>query len=118
MTKKENQLSSKQFQINRRCDNETISTNDWLASQGFNTGSFGTTHIKLLQAQQQATQLLKHHGNLLTNSQRNSLESFQHQMAHKNTRIKIKPSAAFPILNISSKINRQIFKQHKQLTQS
>ena len=118
MKKKENQLSSKQFQINRLCDKETINTKDWLSSQGFNTGSFNTTNIQLLQAQQQATQLLKHHSHLLTHSQRNSLEYFQHQMAHKNTRIKLKPTAAYPVLNISTKINRQLFKQHRSLTQA
>lgn len=118
MTKKENQLSSKQFQINRRCETETIHTNNWLASQGFDNESFGITHIQLLQAQQQAHALLTQHSNLLTQSQCTTLETFQHQMTHKNTRIKLKPTAAFLIFNISSKINRQLFKQHRQLTQA
>jgi len=93
-------------------------TADWLRDNGLNEKKFSTTHIRLLQAQQQATQILNHHGNLLTNSQRKTLECFQHQMAHKNTRIKLKPTAAFPVLNISTKINRQLFKQHKSLTQA
>ena len=93
-------------------------TADWLRDNGLNEKTFNTTHIRLLQAQQQATQLLNHHLNLLTNSQRKTLEFFQHQMAHKNTRIKLKPTAAFPVLNISTKINRQLFKQHRSLTQA
>jgi hypothetical protein len=91
-------------------------TADWLRDNGIAVQTFGTTHIRLLQAQQQAHALLTQHSNLLTQNQRTTLETFQHQMAHKKTRIKLKPTAANPILNISSKINRQLFKQHKQLT--
>ena len=91
-------------------------TADWLRDNGIAVQTFGTTHIRLLQAQQQAYALLTQHSNLLTQYQRTTLETFQHQMAHKNTRIKLKPKAANPILNISSKINRQLFKQHRQLT--
>ena len=91
-------------------------TADWLRDNGIAVQTFGTTHIRLLQAQQQAHALLTQHSNLLTQSQRTTLETFQHQMAHKNTRIKLKPTAANPVLNISSKINRQLFKQHRQLT--
>ena len=118
MTKKENLLSDKQFQINQRSNSQTITTNTWLAQQGFKTASFNSTHIKLLQAQQAATQLVKHHNDLLTTSQRSTLEKFLHQMSRKDTRSRLKPQAAHPILNISSKINRQLFKQHKQLTQA
>jgi hypothetical protein len=94
----------------------TLQANNWISSVGLDAYTFGTTHIKLLQAQQQASQLLKHHSHLLTNSQRKTLEDFKHQMSHKNTRIKLKPAAAFPVFNISTKINRQLFKQHRQLT--
>jgi acetylornithine/succinyldiaminopimelate/putrescine aminotransferase len=93
-------------------------TADWLRDNGISVKTFGTTHIRLLQAQQQAHALLTHHSNLLTQSQRTTLEQFQHEMAHKNTRIKLKPTAANPILNISSKINRQLFKQHRHLAQA
>jgi hypothetical protein len=118
MTKKEHQLSDKQFQINLRSNCQTIATNTWLATQGFKSGSFNTTHIQLLQAQQAATQIIKHHNHLLTNPQRTTLENFLHQMAHKNTRSRLKPQAAHPILNICSKLNRQLFKQHRSLTQA
>lgn len=96
----------------------TLQANNWISSVGLDANTFDTTHIKILQAQQQASQLLKHHSQLLTHSQRKTLEDFKHQMSHKNTRIKLKPTAALPILNISTKINRQLFKQHKQLTKA
>ena len=107
-----------QHQIRKYETADTIKANEWLAAAGFNAQTFGTTHIRLLQAQQQAHALLTHHSNLLTQSQRTTLEQFQQAMAHKNTRIKLKPTAANPILNINSNINRQLFKQHRHLAQA
>ena len=93
-------------------------TADWLRDNGISANAFSTTHIKLLQAQQAAHIHLTQNAYLLTQSQRTTLEKFLKLMTHKNTRIKLKPTAAFPVLNISSKINRQLFKQHRQLTQA
>jgi hypothetical protein len=76
------------------------------------------THIKILHAQKQAHILLTHHIDLLTTTQAETLRHFQHLMTHKNTRRKLKPSAAYPVLNISSKINRQLFKHYRQLSQA
>lgn len=107
-----------QHQIRRHETTDTITTDKWIAASGLDVIRFGSTHIRLLQAQQQATTILQNHINLLTNSQRRTLEYFQKQMAHKNTRIKLKPQAAIPVLNISSKINRQLFKQHRKITKA
>jgi membrane protease subunit (stomatin/prohibitin family) len=93
-------------------------TADWLRDNGIAVQSFGITHIRLLQAQQQAHDLLNHHSNLLTQSQRTTLEHFQQAMTNKRTRNRLKPASANPVLNISSKINRQLFKQHKSLAQA
>jgi hypothetical protein len=109
-------LTHKQFEILRQSHIDTYETNEWLWKEGFNESTFNSTHIKLLQAQQQAHALLTYHSNLITTSQAATLRHFQHLMANKNTRIKLKPSAANPVLNISSKINRQLFKQHRQLS--
>ncbi len=118
MRSKKNTLTDKQFQINQRSDADTQTAKEWLAQAGLNSNTFGTTHIRLLQAQQQAHALLTHHSNLLNHSQRTALENFQQLMAHKRSRDRLKPTAANPILNISSKINRQLFKQHRSLTQA
>jgi hypothetical protein len=107
-----------QHQIRKQEAADTIKANAWLADTGLNAHTFGTTHIRLLQAQQQAHALLTHHGNLLTHSQRTTLEQFQQAMANKRTRSRLKPASANPVLNISSKINRQLFKQHRSLTQA
>jgi len=111
-------LTHKQFSINQRTNYQTWCTNNWLSENGFSANSFFTTDTKLLQAQQQAHTLLNYHPDLLTTEQATTLQQFQHLMTHKNTRIKLKPSAAYPIFNINTRINRQLFKQHRQLVQA
>ena len=90
-------------------------TADWLRDNGIAVNSFTNTHVKLLQAQQTAHTLLTQNLNLLTSNQIKALKAFQRKMANKKTREQLKPEHAFPILNISTKINRQLFKLNKQL---
>jgi hypothetical protein len=111
-------LTHKQFEINKRCDEDTIESNDWLAANGFKADSFFLIDLKLIQAQKQAHTLLKHHIELLSLEQKITLRNFQYLMTHKNTRKKLQPKAAFPVLNISSKIHRQLFKQHRKITKA
>jgi hypothetical protein len=89
-------------------------TADWLRDNGISVKAFNTTYVKLLQAQQTAHALLTQNITLLTNSQIKTLKAFQRKMASKKAREKLKPEAAYPILNISTKINRQLFKLNKQ----
>ena len=88
---------------------------DWLRDNGISVQSFSTTHIKLLQAQQAAHALLTQHLSLLTAAQTKTLKAFQQKMTHKKARAKLKPEHAYPILNISTKINRQLFKGYRGL---
>jgi hypothetical protein len=88
---------------------------DWLRDNGIAVKSFSTTHVKLLQAQKTAHTLLTQNINLLTTNQIRTLKAFQRKMAAKNTRVQLKPEHAYPILNISTKINRQLFALHKQI---
>ena len=90
-------------------------TADWLRDNGIAVNSFANTHVKLLQAQQTTHTLLTQNLNLLTSNQIKTLKSFQRTMANKKARAKLKPEAAYPILNISTKINRQLFKLNKQI---
>jgi hypothetical protein len=85
-------------------------TDDWLRDNGIATKSFNTTHVKLLQAQQKAHALLTQHAHLLTQSQTKTLKAFQRKMVGKHTRNKLKPNAANPIFNISTKIYRHLHK--------
>ena len=90
-------------------------TADWLRDNGIAVKSFTNTHVKLLQAQQTAHTLLTQSQHLLTSNQIKALKAFQRKMTNKKARDKLKPEAAYPILNISTKINRQLFKLNKQI---
>jgi hypothetical protein len=89
---------------------ETI-TQNWIRANGMQVSTFNSTPIKLLQAQQQATNLLRNYIALLTTQQVQTLQNFQKRMSHKNTRSKLKPEHAYPVLNIATKIKRI---EHKQ----
>ena len=90
-------------------------TADWLRDNGITIRVFNTADEKLLQAQKTAHTLLTQHTNLLTTDQISTLSTFTKRMAHKNTRAKLTAKSAYPILNISTKINRQLFKLNKQI---
>ena len=89
-------------------------TADWLRDNGITVRVFNTADDKLLQAQKTAYTLLTQNLNLLTPEQIGTLQAFTKRMHSKHTRTKLKPKHAFPILNIATKINRQLFKQYKQ----
>jgi hypothetical protein len=105
-----------QYRIRSNELRDTNNANDWLSENGWDTSIFATTHVRLLQAQQQAHTLLTQYSNLLTEQQRKTLQEFQHKMQTKHIRCKLKPNAANAVLNISSKINRQLFKQHRKMS--
>jgi len=92
--------------------NAETETQKWIRDNGMNVASFNTTHIKLLKAQQIAHQLLNNHKSLLTSIQIQTLNHFLKQMNIKKIRQRLKPETAYPILNISTKIKRQLHRQH------
>lgn len=107
-------MTHKQYEMNKRSSRDTVATEIWMKENGFNAGTFGNTHIELLQAQKIAQALITNNASLLTQSQTKIIENFQQKMTSSKLRSKLKPSAAYPILNINTKINRQLFKQHRQ----
>ena len=88
-------------------------TADWLRDMGITIRVFNTADDKLLQAQKTAHTLLTQHTNLLTADQIQTLTTFTKRMKSKYTRAKLTAKSAYPILNISTKINRQLFRQYK-----
>jgi hypothetical protein len=111
-------LTQAQMQLADCAKAKTNEVDAWIKKEGLDVQSFAQTHVQLLQAQRQAHALLSHHSHLLSCDQVHVLEKFQQQMAKMRTRRKLKPSAAIPVLNISTKINRQLFKQYKYLKQA
>lgn len=118
-TKKDkDKLTQAQYQILRKNDKDTLTTEKWIKDTGLNVRAFNQLPVQLLQAQQAAHALLTHNLNLLTTEQVKTLRAFQRKVVNKKIRHKLKPTSAYPILNISNKIKRQLFKQHKQQSQA
>ena len=86
---------------------------DWLRDNGISVAMFSAADPKLLQAQQRAHILLTQTQHLLTTEQISTLKAFTKRMAIKRTRAKLTAKSAYPILNISTKVNRQLFKLNK-----
>ena len=104
-----------QYQIRKQEQQDTQQADTWIKQQGLNTGTFSTTNLQLLQAQQTAHTLLTAHKHLLNQKQIQTLKKFQQKINNKRISTKLKPCAAYQVLNIGTKINRQLFQAYKQL---
>ena len=111
-------LTQAQYQILRKNDKDTLTTEKWIKDTGLNVCVFNRLPVQVLKAQQVVDTLLTQNLNLLTTEQIKTLRSFQRKVGNTKNHKSLKPTTAYPILNISNKINRQLFKQHKQLSQS
>ena len=118
MKKLKDRLTHKQQQILRKQEKDTLTAEKWIKDTGLNVCAFVKLPVQVQQAQQAAHALLTYNINLLTTEQVQTLRAFQRKVVNKKIRHKLKPASAYPILNISNKINRQLFKQHNQLTQA
>ena len=104
-----------QYQIRKQEQQDTQQADTWIKQQGLNTSTFGTTNLQLLQAQQTAHTLLTQHLNLLTNEKIKIIRNFNRKVRNTQLCTKLKPEAAYQVLNIGTKINRQLFRAYKQL---
>jgi len=104
-----------QYQIRKQEQQDTQQADTWIKQQGLNTGTFGITNLQLLQAQQTAHTLLTAHKNLLNQKQIQTLKKFQQKINNKRTNTKLNPKSSYQVLNIGTKINRQLFRAYKQL---
>ena len=114
MKRTDKKLTDSQYQINRKQTADTWAADSWIRDQGFTLKAFGQTEGKILQAQQQAHQILKHHPHLLNETQRSTLVAFHRKFFNEKKRKTITTEAAFKVLNISAKINRKLFKAHRK----
>jgi hypothetical protein len=112
---RKNRMTNEQYAVAQRQRKDTKATNKWLAASGIKSTALFDTDIKLLKAQEQATYSIKHYSDLLTSAQRKTLMNFRRKMKSSSTRQTLTIQSAAPILNICSKINRQLFKRHRQL---
>ncbi len=114
MKRTDKKLTDGQYQINRKQTADTWAADSWIRDQGFTLKAFGQTEGKILQAQQQAHQILKHHPYLLDENQRRVLVAFHRKFFNDKRRKQITTEAAFKVLNISTKINRKLFKAYRK----
>ena len=118
MKKQNDILTQAQRQILRKQDKDVLTTEKWIKETGLTVCVFNRLPVQVLKAQQVAHTLLTQNLNLLTPEQIKTLRTFQRKVGNTKNHKNLKSSTAFPILNISNKINRQLFKQHKQLSQA
>ena len=104
-----------QYQIRKQEQQDTQQADTWIRQQGLATGTFATTKLQLLQAQQTAHTLLTAHKHLLNQKQIKTLKKFQQKTNNKRTSTKLNPKTAYQVLNIGTKINRQLFRAYKQI---
>jgi len=112
--KKANQITSKQFQINRIANYQTEFTNSWLRNNGINPRNFDTIDSIFIKAQQTAFDLVKNHSNLLTDAQLKKIKLFIQKIQGTSKNKQLKPNFAQSILNMGTKIKRQAHKQQQQ----
>ena len=102
-----------QHQIRRQTTVHTAQADCWIKDNGLSTNTFAVLDIKLLQAQQMAHWLLDNHLGLLSANQVKTLQTFQYKIKNKHIRNKLKPHAAYSVMNIGTKIKRKLYSQSK-----
>jgi hypothetical protein len=111
-------LTPEQFRQQLQSKRDNGLTDWWLKTSGYNPNAFDKVCLEVVQAQQKANELLKAHANLLTPEQLALIEKFNDRLNDKRKRKKLKPSSAYPILNLCTKIYRQAHKNEMQARQS
>ena len=89
-------------------------TAEWLKQNGMDEKSFTVIELPFLQAQQVAHSLLKFHAALLNEEQTDLLNTYINDIKHKAKRKTVTKTKAYKVLNLGTKINRQVFKTYKR----
>jgi hypothetical protein len=85
----------------------------WLQQNGISDKHFADIDVPLLQAQRVAHNAIKHHALLLTSEQRTVLDSYLCAMRCERMRRGITFTQTHKVLNIGSKLNRQIYRRKR-----
>ena len=110
-----------QYQIRVRSLRDTETTDAWLQQRGIDAATFAMTDALHLKAQAAARRILtvcsEHNQlDLLDSKHAAVLNDYLKCMRNKRKRATLSDNRAYQVLNICSKINRNIFKIHTQLT--
>ncbi len=104
---KKHALTPEQFGQQLQSTRDTGLTDWWLKKNGLNPDAIADVCIEVLNAQRVAYSVLQRHKELLTPKQLQILNNFNHRLNDKKKRRKLRPSSAYPVLNLCTKINRQ-----------
>jgi hypothetical protein len=104
---KKHALTPEQFQQQLQSKRDSGLTDWWLKQNGLNPDAIADVCIEVLNAQRVAHTVLYRHKDLLTPKQLQLLKNFNHRLNDKKQRRKLRPSSAYPVLNLCTKINRQ-----------
>jgi hypothetical protein len=89
-------------------------TAKWLKQNGMDEKSFTVIDLPFIQAQQVAFALMKYHAELLDDDQTEFVSSYLEDIKHKAKRKNLTATKAYRVLNIGTKINRQLFKANRK----
>ena len=89
--------------------------NNWLIDNGITQTLFNKVQAFQLQAYKAATKILKHNVELLKNNEYEELTSYCKAILNSKQRNSITKRNTYQILNISTRINRQLFKQYRKI---
>ncbi len=108
--KHKKKLTHAQFAIGNKALRDTARTDSWLKQNGLNAAVFTEVCSEVLIAQKKVHELLKLYPKLFSPEQLEQLKKFEERLSNKKKRKKIKPTSAYPILNICTKISRQAYR--------
>ena len=89
--------------------------NDWLKENGITNRLFMEAQVFQLQAYKTATNILKHNVELLKTNEYEQLTSYCKRMLNSRQRNSITKRNTYQILNIGTRINRQLFRQYRKI---
>ena len=110
-----NTLNHKQMAIRSLTAQHTQLTDAWLRSKGLNAHGFLTESTLVQRAVMAAKTLQRAHAELLKSRDVHTLNEFLRAAATKRTRAGITDSFCYKVLNISTAVNRQLYKASNQL---
>ena len=89
--------------------------NNWLKENGITNRLFNEAQVFQLQAYKTATNILKHNVELLKNGEYEQLTSYCEAILNSRQRNSITKRNTYEILNIGTRINRQLFRQYRKI---
>ena len=101
--------------LNKLHIKEEQTANNWLKENGITNRLFNKVQVFQLQAYKTAKNILKHNVELLKNGEYEQLISYCKAILNSRQRNSITKRNTYEILNISTRINRQLFRQYRKI---